>query len=617
VHHVYPSLLPGGFVGVDVFFVISGFLISGIIWDDLAKGSFGFRRFYERRIRRIFPALILVLACSWLAGWALGFWDDFARLGKHVFSGAFFFSNFVLWGEGDYFDIAADRKPLLHLWSLSVEEQFYLFWPLALWLMAKVRVPFLFLGLPLGLISFGYGAWLSYGDETAAFYNPLSRFWELCLGAVVGYFALRAKTPSAKMAEALSFVGLGIVSASILFFSSELVFPGWIALAPTVGTALLLWCPGSCIAHYRFLAAAPMVWVGLISYPLYLWHWPLISFPVLLASPEDVAKLKHLVIPISLLLAWVTFVYVETPIRRRQPGAPRVRLLLLAMAVIGALGGLTFACQGFVSLSQTAETAPFLARNRDLSEWLKDVRGGSCHDLNQESLPPYDEACTQQGSPSIAIYGDSHAAALYPGFVQLQKSHPFALSQYTAGGCPPLLETKVSSRGNCEGINQRALAKLTELQPTILILGGRWVWGAMGLSSEQVIDRLRYSIPVLQQRLPNTKIVLVGPVPQWPPDLPRVLADYINEHKSLPPVYLELPKNPAVEEVQTMNARLGALAEQLHIQYVSLFSILCEEERCLTRLGDSLIDLVVLDDAHFNPPSSIFVVDKMKVELFK
>jgi len=380
---------------------------------------------------------------------------------------------------------------------------------------------------------------------------------------------------------------------------------------PALGTAILLWCPPSSVVHRRLLASTPLVWIGLISYPLYLWHWPLLSFSTLLLPPAQFSAARNVVIPASVLLAWLTYTAVEIPIRKRRSSVIKVRFLLLGMVLVGALGGVTYLCRGFVSLSQEAQTPSFLARKRELGEWLKDVRVGSCH-LNLSQAEAHEDACMQRGEVSVAIFGDSHAAALYQGLAHLRESQPFALSQFTAGGCPPLLDTEVASRANCAEVNRGVAKKLADLQPSALILDARWYRREMGIDRERVLDRLRYTIGELRKLLPKTKIVLVGPVPEWQPDLPRFLTAYINEHKTIPPAYVELPKTPETAEVKKMDVELAQLAQQLNIEYVSVFSILCEGDRCLTRLGDAVIDLVVFDDAHLNAPAAALVAEKMK-----
>ena len=190
--HAFPAAVPGGFVGVDVFFVISGFLISTIVFGSLERGGFSYVDFYDRRIRRIFPALIIVLVATWIAGWRLLYPLEYANLGKHIASGAGFVSNFMLWRDSGYFDTGAEQKPLLHLWSLAIEEQFYLVWPLGLvltWRFVKLR--FALIGV-VALSSFGICVWLTGRDPVVAYYFPVTRFWELLMGAMLAYSGIVA-----------------------------------------------------------------------------------------------------------------------------------------------------------------------------------------------------------------------------------------------------------------------------------------------------------------------------------------------------------------------------------------------------------------------------------------
>lgn len=270
LYHLFPRLVPGGFIGVDIFFVISGFLISQIIWAELSTGTFSFMGFYKRRIVRIFPALLLILLVTWLAGIKLLFWDEFARLGSHMFSGAAFVLNVSLLDEGGYFDVAAESKPLLHLWSLSIEEQFYLVWPLLLVVSFKFQRH---VGKILGSLLIGsliYSAVLCETDSNAAFYNPLSCIWELVLGAVTGLFVGKNKviSPSfASLISNLSFIGL---ICAMLGFSKSMSFPGISALIPTLGTAFLLSSSQEGRINSKVLGNRFLVGIGLISYPWYL-----------------------------------------------------------------------------------------------------------------------------------------------------------------------------------------------------------------------------------------------------------------------------------------------------------------------------------------------------------
>ena len=271
----------GGFSGVDIFFVISGFLISTIIFENLQNETFQFNEFYQRRIRRIFPSLLLVLIICLILGWIILFADEYQELGKHTLGGAGFVSNLILWGESGYFDVAAEKKPLLHLWSLGIEEQFYILWPFIAYLLWKFRQHFLKAIAILIAMSFCINVLLIQFNSVATFYLPLTRFWELLVGSAVADVMLnrRQYVPFIeKHANGLSMLGLVLLIVSIAFLKKSMAFPGWWALMPVLGSALLIMAgPNSWVAR-KILSNHILVWFGLISFPLYLWHWPLLTF---------------------------------------------------------------------------------------------------------------------------------------------------------------------------------------------------------------------------------------------------------------------------------------------------------------------------------------------------
>ncbi|MDO8436823.1 MAG: acyltransferase [Nitrosomonadaceae bacterium] len=263
-YHAFPSLVKGGFIGVDIFFVISGFLISTIIFESLERNSFSFVEFYSRRIRRIFPALLLVLIASYVFGWFALYADDYKQLGKHIAWGAGFVSNFVLWNETGYFDNAAETKPLLHLWSLGIEEQFYIIWPLLLWFAWKQRMNLLIITIAFALISFALNIGKVRSDTIAAFYSPQTRFWELMAGSILAYVTLYKQNifPSFKerfdtslcsiirvrvlqangmmLSNIQSMVGALLIAIGILVITDREPFPGWRALLPVAGAGLII-----------------------------------------------------------------------------------------------------------------------------------------------------------------------------------------------------------------------------------------------------------------------------------------------------------------------------------------------------------------------------------------
>lgn len=244
IFHAFPDLLPGGFTGVDIFFVISGYLISQIITTSITKGSFTFSDFYSRRIKRIFPALALVLATSLIAGWLIMTPLEFKSLGKHVFGGFSFSSNIFLWNESGYFDSSSEAKPLLHLWSLGIEEQFYLIWPIILLLAYRLGLNFLFVASFICAVSFGLNIYHIQSSPSASFYFPTHRIWELLIGAIAaisgsGFKASTKYRPSAS-STALTSIGATLIAAGIIITNKNDSFPGYYALLPTIGTALVI-----------------------------------------------------------------------------------------------------------------------------------------------------------------------------------------------------------------------------------------------------------------------------------------------------------------------------------------------------------------------------------------
>ena len=337
IFHAFPTLIPGGFVGVDVFFVISGFLISGIIFKEIDTSSFSFASFYARRVKRIFPALITMLASSYAFGWFFLFNDDFRRLGSHIFRASLFLPNFILWREAGYFDNAAETKPLLHLWSLGIEEQFYIIWPVILWAFWRfkaIRLPLIAL---LTISSFGWNVHQSQLDLTHDFYSPLTRFWELSAGAWLA-FHLSRRPQTLQFANVISGVAVLLMLAAIYVIDSKKVFPGGWALMPVIGAVLLIYAGPTAWCNKILFSNRVAVWLGAISYPLYLWHWPALAFARIVEGATPSVSVRICAIALSVLLAWVTFVWIEKPLRFGWKSTLRTPVLVLTMALVGYVG---------------------------------------------------------------------------------------------------------------------------------------------------------------------------------------------------------------------------------------------------------------------------------------
>jgi peptidoglycan/LPS O-acetylase OafA/YrhL len=421
VFHFFPSALPGGFVGVDIFFVISGYLISRVIIGELEKNRFSFAGFYARRIRRIFPALIVVMAAALAFGWTALLSAEYSQLGKHAAAGAAFVSNLVLWRESGYFDNAAIAKPLLHLWSLGVEEQFYIVWPAFLWLAWRLRLNLLLVATGLAILSFGTNVIATSQSPVSAFYSPFTRFWELMMGAMLAYGKIHRQSPAPgaarpawrladrpRVAWLASMLGGSLIVLGIIFVR-ERNFPGWQALIPTIGAALLIFAGPRSPVNRIVLSSAPMVTVGLISYPLYLWHWPLLSFSRIVHG-EPGASMKATLLITGVILAGLTYRLIERPVKAARGRASITLLLGVLMVAAGGAGFLVMARKGLehravvhanapleqsvvVHFPPFTAPCPFLPSQKELFQCYTDMRE----------------------PPRFALLGDSKAGALFPG----------------------------------------------------------------------------------------------------------------------------------------------------------------------------------------------------------
>ncbi len=359
LYHGFPTVFTGGFVGVDVFFVISGFLISRNIFQRLEDGRFTFRDFYARRIRRIFPALFIVLAVCLAYGFVVLLPHELALLGESVGFGAAFVANLLLWQQAGYFDQAAIIKPLLHLWSLGVEEQFYIVWPAMLWLLYRRQrrspIPLLLVGG----VSLAYSLAIVRHAGTEDFYSPLTRLWELDAGALLAFVVLARRGTSPVIprrptlrrlsaADLASVLGCALIIGATLLFNRRMAFPGGLALLPVAGALLLIAAGPAALLNRAVLGNRAAVFLGLISYPLYLWHWPLISFSYNIDHGLPLkAGLVCILIAVSLLLAWLTYRFVEHPLRFGGNRRRNTSLLVILMIGVGAGGLVTWSARGF------------------------------------------------------------------------------------------------------------------------------------------------------------------------------------------------------------------------------------------------------------------------------
>jgi peptidoglycan/LPS O-acetylase OafA/YrhL len=502
--HAFPGWVRGGFIGVDIFFVISGFLISNIIFANLEAGSFTFRKFYARRIKRIFPALIIVLLFCLAVGHVVLLADEYKQLGKHVAAGIGFVANVVLWKEAGYFDKSAELKPLLHLWSLGIEEQFYLFWPPLVLLFYRRRPSVGTLLLVTLVVSFAINIAEISHHPVATFYLPFSRMWELLVGCGLSYISLTSKgaTGGSALVRKLegnltSATGFLFILAALVGLSKDTDFPGWAALLPTAGAVLLISAGQEAWLNRHIFSNRAAVFVGLISYPLYLWHWPLLSFARIVLSDRPSLPIVTLIVAISVLLAWLTYVIVEKPIRSGQTF--RVPLLLAGTAVVvGCTGayidqtnGMGWRFRTFAPSEETknptehanvatitspetgndlAKTIPkapiakaptqtaeqILAHQEQQFLWIENGDNATPACLARFSIANsgHDDKCEIfdiRREPTVVLLGDSHANAMYLGLAKYYSARGDNLVNLGRGGCLPFWGVNTEIRPNGVG----------------------------------------------------------------------------------------------------------------------------------------------------------------------
>ena len=424
----------GGFVGVDVFFVISGYLIFGIISKSLKRGRFTLLGFYVRRVNRIFPALIAVLLLTSVAGWLFLYTDELRALGKHVIGGATFVSNFILLSETGYFDSA--HKPLLHLWSLAVEEQFYLAFPLIALIAWKVRWNVRWIFGALFCASFVLNVWaVRHGQGISAFYLPTARFWEILSGALLYSFMASGpfKSPwamPASVRESAPVLGLCLLGLAAVIVTEQTPWPGVLGLLPVVGTVLIVAFGKDSWLGRTVLGNRAMVSIGLVSYPLYLWHWPLLVFGELVNEGPMQASIRVTLVAIAAALALVTYRLLELPIRfggRRERSAA---ILLPSLAIVGIVGVLL--ATGIIPSRLDA------AAQAHRSAW------GADWDVPQDGLTADGSGMIYHRIPgdssrTVALIGDSHAQQYWPRFVELSRGAGApSVELLTFGGCPTM-----------------------------------------------------------------------------------------------------------------------------------------------------------------------------------
>jgi len=615
--HAFPDQMPAGFIGVDIFFVISGFLITSIVASDLNSNSFGLTTFYLRRARRLLPALFVVLLASIIAGWFVLFPVDYGRLGRDVAAGSAFIANLFFFQDAGYFDTASELKPLLHLWSLGVEEQFYIVWPVLLiivwrWRPGPLRACYTVLAL-----SFLCSLILSSTAPHAAFYLPVARFWELMAGAVLAIVADNARrdhasprieptichvvsnSPAAR--ESAAWLGVSLIVVALFTVTPSAGYPGWWALLPTVGTALLIYSGGTTWVG-RTLSLRAVVYIGLISYPLYLWHWPILVFLRTIRFKEPTTIMRIVAIAAALLLAHWTYRFVERPIRFGRSSRLKPILAAISVASIGLIGLALYFQNGLPSRFDAS--VQHLVHDYKLE--ARQDRNGSC--LVDHFSRPRQEHSTEIST--VILWGDSHAEHLISGLCELASNRPLEVLHFVSGGCPPVLKFKSGKVPDCESRNELALAAISRLTPQLVILAANWdmydgrsEWGRVDFRAFRATADLIGRVSIRQ--------MVVGQIPVWDSPPAKILAG-LHRVSGLS----RLLNGPTVVPTKTMsylkqsslaaNRVVESVAKSAAVRFASPPAELCDSEGCSLVVPNTFYP-ITFDDNHLTKMGSVFM----------
>ena len=612
--HANVAGFTGGFVGVDIFFVISGFLITTIIHRELAEGRFSILRFYERRARRILPALFAVIVASLIAGWFILAPADYDKMGQSILSALLFVSNMWFWrNSGGYFDGATDYLPMLHTWSLAVEEQFYIFFPLLLMLLHKIGRRLLLPAIVLLVAgSLVVSVWATPRMPSASFYLLPTRIWELGVGSLLALGLLPSTAPKA-LREGVGALGLVAVLAPVFLYDGSTVFPGLAALPPVLGAAALIWAgtAGPVLAS-RLLSLRPMVWIGLISYSLYLWHWPIMAFARnRLFTVELEPMWQVMTVLASLVAGWISWRFIEHPFRVpvRAGGMGQGRIFALSGAGMAVLGGMAL---GLV-MTNGAATQRFTGEQLAA---LKTIVLPSAERRRCSGARPIARLCAfgvadPETAPRWLLWGDSHAGSMLPAMIELADIRDRRLIFANKGNCPPLPQVRrsdmpPSESEKCERLRQDLVEMIqSDERIETVFLVARWpLYGeggqlpSEGHSSFRMIETSA-QVPnetnpsVIQKALERLSRTLADKgkslvIVQSVPELPWNAADRI-EAELLFGVSFDddtVPFDRVQARQSATNKALAAVGRLPNVTVVALADTLCASG-CPTRDGFS------------------------------
>lgn len=568
LYHAHVPGVTGGFVGVDVFFVISGFLITGIIAREVDERRFSIVRFYERRARRILPALMPMIAAVLAAAAWLYLPGDFEGVPRSALAATLFASNLLFFHETGYFQIGADTLPLLHTWSLAIEEQFYIFFPVLLLLVARWAPRWrTWIVAGIALASFALAVATQDSKSGFAFYLLPPRAWELFAGGLLALGAVPAIRARAAR-EGVAAAGLAALLGSVLLFDRTTVFPGVAALAPVLGAAALIHCaPGTLTG--RLLGWRPLVWIGLISYSLYLWHWPLIVFTEYATEAKLAGWTAAAVIAASFVLAWLSWRYVEAPFRNPARYGRRAIFTFsgAAMATACALCAAMLLAGGWPQRFAPA-VARMAAARGDISPYRD-----RCHDADALGRAP----CVlgdEHAAPSALLWGDSHGVEFAYVLSRMLGAHGQSLIERTHSSCPPVLGYEAPGDPLCARSNRAVMAAI-HADPGLRTIYLAAFWESPAYAAPATMAQLNTTIAALEAD--GRHVVLIGAVPPNKFDVPRHLARLARDGR------LDTATGRDRADLAAVEQRIDAVAarwEPEGLTYINPIARLCDARSC-------------------------------------
>lgn len=643
--HAFPNLLIGGFIGVDIFFVISGFLISTILFENLDRGTFSFSDFYMRRIKRIFPALLIVLLATYLIGWFVLQGDEYRQLGKHLIAGAGFVSNFALWQESGYFDTASNTKPLLHLWSLGIEEQFYIVWPIILWAACKRKINLLTIATLICAASFYLNLIGISKNPTATFYSPQTRFWELLCGSILAWITLykkneyfhitlrirswlnlpanpyNSKNNGDTLTTITSALGLLLLILGFCTIHEKIGFPGNWAVVPVLSAVLIISAGPNALFNRTILSNRIIVWFGLISFPLYLWHWPLLTFARIVNSGEPSIGARIAVVTLSIFLAWITYRIIERPMRLPSFSKEKAGALFTLMLAAGSIGYITYENDGFAYRFKDSEefinnyensypTWNYFKKINLATEWRAECAFFNAKKYLEENIvddkpvSEIDPSCYKRDNrfdKAVMIWGDSHAQALSPGIVKyIPKT--WQVLQVATSGCAPNSEiSSPSSTKQCDQSNYFAIKTIKEAKPDTVVIAQD-----KGIATHTMAEITRHL-----KSLGVKRVLFLGPAPRWTAFLPKIFARKL---------WIEKPDRSFVgidtDILKINEQRMKEFNSNDIAIYVDVIGLFCNTGGCITYTDEDIYtSLTTWDYGHLTPSASRYLAKNLLIKM--